>query len=266
MNIDYHIHTQYCNHARASIEDYVKESIKKGFLEILFLDHLTLCEQDFKNSMTPKEVPLYFYSIKNAAKRYKDKITVKCGLEVDFHPDFFSQTKKICEKFDFDMIGASVHFTKGFNIVSRRSLKDYKDIPHEEIFDAYLTNLEKMLEFNFFDTLCHIDVISKFDKQINMKNRSILKRIQKIIDKIAQKNLCVEVNTSGFNHPVKRQYPDIEILKLCHKKEICIVPSSDAHSPKEIGRDFDKALLVIKEAGFNKITRFSKREKYEIEI
>jgi histidinol-phosphatase (PHP family) len=263
IKTDYHIHTKFCNHAKGSIEDFILKSIEKGLSEILFLDHLTLFEKDFKNSMTIKEVPLYFYTIKKLANKYKDKIIIKCGLETDFHPEYFDETEKICKKFDFDMIGASVHFVKGFNIASRKTKDQYAHIKKDELADEYFKNIEKMLEYSFFDTVCHFDLIYKFSKN-PVINPEILEKINKILDKIKQKNISVEINTSGFDNPINRQFPSQKILEKCLEKKIDITVGSDAHSPDQVGRYFNEIFEFLKRLNFKHTAGYEKRNKYEI--
>ncbi|MDY0360406.1 MAG: histidinol-phosphatase [Desulforegulaceae bacterium] len=265
IKTDYHIHTKFCNHAKKSMEAYIEQAVQKGILEILFLDHLTLCEKDFKNSMTIKEVPLYFYTIKNLKKKFKDKIIVKCGLETDFHPDYFEKTEKICKKFDFDMIGASVHFVKGFNIASRSKRQEYQHIDHNELVASYFENMENMLEFDFFDTVCHFDLIYKFFENPVIDNK-ISKTIDRLLDKMKEKNKSMEVNTSGFYAPLKRQYPSEKILKKCLEKKIDITTGSDSHLPEEVGRHFNEAFELLKKLNFKSVSGYEKRTKYEIPL
>lgn len=250
MNTDYHIHTRFCNHASGSMKDFIESAINKELNEISFLDHLTLFEKDFKNSMTDKEVGLYLYSIKKLALEYKYKISIKSGLEVDYHPDFFKTSEKIISKYDFDLIGASVHFVEGFNIASRRCQKDYNHIPHNELAKKYFNALYDMLEYDFFDMICHFDLINKFKPDLNFeKDKKIRAKIEKILNRIKDKKKIVEINTSGFLHPLSRQYPDKWIIKECIKLEIPLVFSSDSHSPDELGRSFDKIKNILNQDG-----------------
>ncbi|MCB9494226.1 MAG: histidinol-phosphatase [Desulfobacteraceae bacterium] len=265
IKTDYHIHTKFCNHAKGSIEAYIEKSVQNGISEILFLDHLTLFEKDFKNSMTLREVPLYFYTIKNLKKKFKDKIIVKCGLETDYHPDYFGETEKICEKFDFDMIGASVHFVNGFNIASRSKRHEYEHIDHNELIDRYFENIENMLEYDFFDTVCHFDLIYKFIENPVIENKTS-KTIDRLLDKMKEKNKSMEVNTSGFYTPLKRQYPSEKILEKCLEKKIDITIGSDSHLPEEVGRHFSEVFKILKKLNFKSTSGYEKRTRYEIPL
>lgn len=264
---DYHIHTKFCNHAEESIFQYINQAIKCGLKEILFLDHLTLFEQDFKNSMTIKEVPLYLYAVRNAAEQFKDKIKVKCGLETDYHPNFFHKTQEICSKFDFDMIGASVHFVDNYNIVSRSRQKTYSHIKDVDIISGYFEAMSQMIQYDFFDTICHFDVIFKFPKTLNTSETEIISsQIDNILDIVAQKQIAIEINTSGYTHNINRQYPAEEILKKCITKQIPFTVGSDAHSPLQIARNFECTKKLLTNLHLNKIYGYEKRKPYEIHI
>ncbi|MDP3283821.1 MAG: PHP domain-containing protein, partial [Desulfobacterales bacterium] len=84
--VDYHIHTMLCNHAKGGMESYVKKAVSAGMTEICFLDHLTLGEPGNSLSMTPEEVPFYFQAVSHMKNRYKEAISIKAGLEIDFNP------------------------------------------------------------------------------------------------------------------------------------------------------------------------------------
>ncbi|PIE75325.1 MAG: hypothetical protein CSA18_00475 [Deltaproteobacteria bacterium] len=267
IKIDCHIHTIFCKHAEKSIHSYIEHAIKNGLKKILFLEHLTLSEKNFKNSMTINEVPLYFYAVKNASEKYKNIIDIKCGIEADFHEDFFNETQKICEKFDFDMIGGSVHFIKNFNIASRKTRKDYADIPQYELVLEYFRTVKKMVEYGFIDTVCHFDLIFKFGISENLYiDEKINSCINSIIDIIAEKKISMEINTSGFTHPVKRQYPSFDIIKKCKEKKIGFTIGSDAHSPEQTGRYFKGIKKILGLLNEKNLVEYKKREKYEILI
>src|SRR6056297_1269573 len=116
--MDYHVHTLLCNHATGPMEKYIDSAIKKGLSEICFLDHLTLNKQGRSQSMSPMAVPVYYYAVRRLQAGCRGIINVKVGLEVDFCPELDKEAMSIVSRFDFDMIGGSVHFIGERNIVS----------------------------------------------------------------------------------------------------------------------------------------------------
>ena len=71
--------------------------------------------------------------------------------------------------------------------------------------------------------------------------------------------LLIEINTSGLRKPVGEIYPSCEILKVYRKYDIPIVFGSDAHTPDDVGRDFDKAVSLARQAGYQEFVTFENR-------
>lgn len=91
QNFNYHTHTYRCGHAQTDMkdEDYVNEFIKKGFKKIAFTDH---CPEknviDKRKNMRMKysEISEYLDSINYLKNKYKDKIEIENGFEVEYLP------------------------------------------------------------------------------------------------------------------------------------------------------------------------------------
>lgn len=91
QKFNYHTHTRRCGHAdnNMSDEDFVKEFIKKGFTKIAFTDHCPEKEEiDHRTNMRIKysEKNEYLESIKSLKEKYKDKIEIETGFEVEYLP------------------------------------------------------------------------------------------------------------------------------------------------------------------------------------
>ena len=54
------------------------------------------------------------------------------------------------------------------------------------------------------------------------------------------------------------QYPEKEFLEMMLEAEIPISINSDAHSPIDVGMNFEKAAKLAYEIGYNKTVRFNK--------
>ncbi len=261
--IDYHIHTMLCNHAQNGMEDYINKAVSAGFNEICFLDHLTISEPGNRLSMLLSEVSLYFQAVQRLKRIYKNTILIKAGLEVDYHPQYVEQIHNITDTFSFDVIGGSLHFPGGIDIVSNKSDWCKGEYNTDNIYRLYFEYIDKMLDDDYCDFICHIDLIKKFGRY---SLESIEKELDIIIKKIAKKNLAVEVNTSGYSHPANNAYPSFDILKKCFEAGIEITIGSDAHDPADIGRNYEKVLPIIVSAGYKNVCVFTERKRSIVEI
>lgn len=261
--IDYHVHTPLCNHAKNGMESYVRRGVALGLRDICFLDHLTLPERENGQSMRPNEVSLYFQGIQTLKNRYSGQINVKAGLEIDFNPDYTEVFNEIIDTFSFDVIGISLHSPAGQDVVSRSSAWGHGEFDTDYIYDLYMTELDKMLDFDYFDILCHLDLPKKFGR---IPSQPIDDRYAEILRKIKDKNLTVEINTSGYDHTVGEIYPSREIIVQCHDFGIPITLGSDAHAPERIGMHYDRVLPILTSAGYRDLSVFTKRKRTEVPI
>ena len=261
--IDYHVHTALCKHADGSMIQYVESACEKGLSEICFLDHLTLHSSGSHLSMTPAELPFYFYSARALADQFKDRIKVKAGLEIDYDPAHAEDIRKIIAPFDFDVLGGSVHFIENVNLVSRYTDEDRALFGIEESSRRYLEKLDTMISADIVDVVCHIDIFKKFGQR---PGSWIEDQMNGILSKIKKKNLAVELNTSGLIHPAKEPYPAVNILRQCYMLGIPITYGSDAHTPANVGRDIDTAREMLASVGYTTLAGFTRRKRYDVDL
>jgi histidinol-phosphatase (PHP family) len=86
------------------------------------------------------------------------------------------------------------------------------------------------------------------------------------VDVLKENKVCVEVNTSGLRAPCKEIYPTKAFLKICCERGVPITLGSDSHAPENIGKDFDKALEMIKEVGYESIMSFNNKKPKPVKI
>jgi histidinol-phosphatase (PHP family) len=261
--IDYHLHTLFCNHAVGGMERYVQSAVDLGLREICFLDHLTIRETEPGLSMTPEEIPYYFYAVQTLKQKYRNKISIKAGLEVDFNPNHTYCYQDIINTYAFDVIASSLHFPNDLDIVTHHSGWRYGEKNTDDVYALYFEQLQKMLEYDYFDVICHFDLIKKFGRKPMI---SFEKECDNILEIIKDKGKTIEVNTSGYDHPAGEIYPSLGILEKCYKQGISITMGSDAHRPANVGRHYGRVLPILLSIGYRQLAIFTKRQRSEIQI
>ncbi len=261
--IDYHVHTSLCYHASGTVEEYIRRAVAIGLSEICFLDHLTMQPSAPNLSMTPSEIPLYVRALQHFKQKYQGSIKVKVGLEIDFNPDKIDLFQEIIENHPFDVIGGSLHFPGGMNIVSRSSAWRNGSVDPDQAGGLYLEHLNRMLEYDYFDVVCHLDLLKKFGWQ---SDASFDNKLDGLLATIKNKDLAVEINTSGYDHALQEPYPAPHIIHRCRENGIRITLGSDAHRPEEVGRHYDKALPLLKAAGYRHLATFTRRQRDSVAI
>lgn len=267
---DYHTHCSRCNHALGSIEDYIREGIKKGMAEIGISDHfpMDLLPARFHIYAMPfEEFSLYIDEIKRLKEKYEHQIIVRVSSEVDFFPEAFRGYKQIIKPFmeDFDYIIGSIHAVpwkeiQAIPIDEAEAIPTIREIGVDRVYLQYYDTLLKMVKTNFYQIVGHFDVPKKYGL-IPQNPEVIWQRIMHILDYIEGNGMAVEINTSGFYKVIHQPYPSEAIItELIHRK-IPITLGSDAHRPEDVGFSFLKVIRKCKKLGLKYLCLFSKREK-----
>ena len=253
-----HIHTCLCGHAKGRMEDYVRNAEAAGLTGLLFMDHLTLQDPSMGMSMTEAEVPLYVDAVRDIADRWRGRVDVGVGLEIDFHPSYLDRIHSIVEIFDFDAVAGSVHYVDGANIASRRA-RTTPARPVDDIAPRYADLLIALLESGYADFICHLDLYKKFGER---PAAELGGKTEEVLEALKESGAAVECNTSGWDNPAEEAYPAPVLLARCREMGIDAVLSSDAHKPEQVGRHFRRAVETLKTAGYGRVTGFSGRRRF----
>ncbi|MCK9410172.1 MAG: histidinol-phosphatase HisJ [Bacteriovoracaceae bacterium] len=265
MLVDNHTHNYLCKHADGMIENYIQHAISIGLDEIGISDHTPMPDNwDREFRMTEEQFwKEYSPTVFVLREKYKNKISVKFGLEGDFMPGTESWVKTFNAKSDFDYVIGSVHYIDdwGFDNPTFVAKYDVKDV--NEIYEQYYDRINGSAQSGLFDIIGHCDLVKKFGHRPTKAMEEVLRETFALVK---QSNMAVEINTSGLRKPVKEMYPSETVLKILSEYGIPLTLGSDAHTPMDVGRDFDLAKQLIERYGGGKISVFSKRQRSEIKI
>jgi len=268
MLVDYHIHTRMCGHAEGEMEEYVKEAIRKGLGEIGFNEHFPILHLEDKElarrlAMSIDEFPIYVEHVQRLQKEFKKRISIKLGCEIDYLPGNMEMIMNTINEYDFDYLYGSVHFLDDWMIDHPDHKSRFENQDLYKVYKDYFSLVEEAAESRLFDCISHIDVIKKFGYKPDKDLTCIYEQTAMTLK---HANVCIDVNTSGLYKPVGEIYPQEKFLKICYKHNVPVTLGSDAHKPEHVGRDFDKAVSLIKRAGYREIVRFSKRQRSYVNV
>jgi histidinol-phosphatase (PHP family) len=255
--VDYHMHTPLCGHAVGEPEAYVQQAMKVGLEEIGFSDHAPLVTgEDPRYTMKYSELPLYHQMIESTRKKYPH-FTIKLGLEADFVPGFEEKTKAILSGYPYDFVIGSIHFIDAWAFDDPDQKTKWKDKNIDQVYLDYYKLLRLSAQSGLYDIMGHVDLVKKFGHRPAI---DLTTEVEKTARVFKDCGVCVEINTSGLRKPVGEIYPSLEVLKIYQKAGVPITFSSDSHDPGDVGRDYDKAWALAKEAGYTEYLAFRKRK------
>lgn len=228
MKYNYHTHTSRCFHATGSDEEYVLAAIKAGFDEIGFADHTAWNYEGFVSHMRMPENMLENYcdSIKYLREKYKDKISIKLGLECEYFPQYFPWLKEKIESCEIDYLILGHHYcgdekTGPYNgsITTPEELYIYRD----EVLAA--------MDSGLFSYVAHPDLFmrgyAEFDDHCEKISREI-------IAKAIETDTPIEFNLLGLTHIIREgaaDYPHPEFWKIASEMKPKVIVGIDAHYP-----------------------------------
>lgn len=256
MKSNYHTHNYRCNHAKGTVEEYIKEAIAEGFDEVGISDHLPHPGKniDNKSRMKYEELEEYFNEINKVIKKYSDKISIKKAIECEYFEDFGWLYEELMEKYKVDYLLLGVHFFpyKGeWFYVGGIELTP-------EILECYVDYVVESMQSGLFKCVAHPDL---FGLSYRDWDENTIKQSRRILQAAEDLNIPLEININGFRKPKVRynngerySYPIKEFWMLSKEYNIKRIIGIDAHDPCHM-RDLDRGLNFSKELGLDVIDR-----------
>ena len=255
---DYHMHTPLCGHAVGQPEEYVQQGITVGLKEMGFSDHAPFVHmRDPGITMDVAELPQYHRMIEDVRKKHTKEIIVKIALEADYIAGYEAKTKAVIEGYPYDYIIGSVHFIGdwAFDDPEKREIWMNKDV--NKVYHDYYALLRKSAQSKMFDIMGHVDLVKKFNHR---PTEDMTDEVQKTAKVFKECGVTIEINTAGLRKPAKEMYPSLDCLKIYCKAGVPLTFGSDAHNPKDVGKDFDKARDWALAAGYLEYLIFKQRK------
>jgi len=254
MRIDLHNHTTRCNHAKGSMESYIKRAIELGIDIYGFSEHAPM---DFDEHYRLKfnEMNDYKDDVLFLKEKYQKDIKILLGYEVDYLKGHIDD-RVLHTNVDY-LIG-SVHFLGEWGFDHPDYIDEYKNRTIDNIWQEYFDNIESMAKMGTFNIVGHLDLIKIFNfmpkKDIRLIATPALKAIKK-------SNMVIELNSAGLRKPCKEIYPSPLLLELAYELDIPITFSSDAHAIGQVGFKYDEVTELAKKIGFTKAVTFEQRQQ-----
>ncbi len=263
--IDHHVHTNFSPDAdpEATMKSYINKAKALGRRGIIFTDHVDID--------TPVEL---FYEYPDY-KDYKTKIDflndpdffVGMGVEIGYFDTIKTKLDHFINAHPFDFVISSIHIGDGLDFYNNDF---FIGKSQKEAYQRYFEIVLEMVEnFNNYDVVGHLDYIIRYgdytNKTYNYNDYKAL--IDKILKAIIKNDKGIEINTSGFRYGLGVIHPNVTLLKRYKALGGKIITlGSDAHKVHDFEADFDRAIALLKDAGFSEIAVFKNRKATFYEI
>ncbi|WP_066175371.1 histidinol-phosphatase [Bacillus marinisedimentorum] len=269
MLTDYHNHLERGTLTLEYLKKFTDEAVRKGIESFGISEHAYHFYQTQNILSNPWVNERRVYDMKDYVNLFEEAwdagIDVKMSIEMDYTPGKHKEMQGFIESYDFDYVIGSVHWVDDFGIDLAEFKEEWERRDLHKVYEGYFDQVVTLAESNLFDIIGHLDLVKIF-KYVPTDESFLLGQYERAADALARSKTCVEISTAGIRKPVGELYPDPRLLQMCYDRDIPIVLSSDAHTPTDVGKDFDRAVAFARSAGYQSIMTFSKGERREYPI
>ncbi|MBF0580003.1 histidinol-phosphatase [Erysipelotrichaceae bacterium RD49] len=256
-----HTHTSY-DHGKDTVEEMIQAALDQGFTTLGFSGHGTN-KPLAPTSMSSENQLAYKQAIREAKEKYKDQIDLFMGIEQDSMAPF--------EDDELDYKIGSVHYMCKDGRVepvddNPKLFEQIRDEMYdgsiEKMVTAYYQSVEDMMDFQNFDIVGHIDLISKFNENeeyFGFEEPWYLEAAFHAIQKGIDQGLIFEMNTGAVARGNRKTaYPSDALLQYMADHNAMLVVDTDCHDRKYLDCLMDESIERARKAGFRHLMRLSK--------
>lgn len=229
---DLHVHTTFSD-GRSTPEEVVQAAVAKGMTTLGFSDH-SYTPFDTRYCIPKEQISNYLDTIHALQEKYKDQITILCGIEEDFY------SGKATEAFDY-VIG-SVHYLRcgdeyipvdeGAEILRDAARRRFHGDIYALIAEYYRT-VSLLPEQTGATIIGHFDLISKYNESGTLFDESDPRYIeawQSAADRLLTAGIPFEINTGAISRGYRSTpYPAAPIRAYLQARGAKFRMSSDSH-------------------------------------
>lgn len=263
---NFHSHTHYCD-GEHEVIDYIKHAIHENMPAYGISSHAPVSFQtDW--CIPDDQFNSYLQDVRIAKDKFKDKIEVYLGLEIDYIPKVAGRDRHIVKGIELDYFIGSVHFVDTFEDGTHWNIDHTRELFLDGLKKIFSNNFlraserfyeltHQMIEKDTPDIIGHLDKIKMYNgnnELFDEKNKQYRDQVENILQVIKKSDTIVEVNTRGYyRYGQVDLYPSGWILERIRKLDIPLMLNSDAHNPDEISLGFSYAASILKEIGITKL-------------
>ena len=253
---DFHVHSTCCD-GKNTLEEMVRAAIDLKMTRIGFSGHAYTSFSEVY-CMSLEDTEKYARDIAELKEKYKDKIEILCGLEMDY----FSDKPQI--KTDY-LIG-SVHYVKKdgkfLDVDSAEEhfksyVESYFDGDYYAYAEEYYALVGDVINKTNADIVGHFDLMCKFNegnRLFDTQNPRYIAAARAAIDKLILCGKPFEINTGAISRGYRTEaYPEIQFLKYIAEKGGRVILSSDSHSANTLCYKFEEYERIAKDIGFKNL-------------
>ena len=222
MDYNYHTHTYRCGHASGTPEEYIQRAISGGIKYMGFSEHMPHVFSDGHESgyrVPMAQIEEYVAELRELRDKYKDKIDIKIGFEMEYYPSQFDIMLKRALDVGAEYLILGQHFI-GEEYPS--GLYMFRPTYGEEHLREYVDCCIAGMERGYFSYLAHPD-LANFTGDTEIYEREM----RRLCLHSRKLNIPIEINFLGIR--TGRLYPSERFWRIAGEVGAPVTFGFDAH-------------------------------------
>jgi histidinol-phosphatase (PHP family) len=190
-----------------------------------------------------------------------EETDLKLGIEMDFVPGSEDRIGSVLDGRDWDYVVGSVHFLRDRSL----DTEDYSiwgaGESADRIWRRYFDTVAESALSGLYDIIGHPDLVKVWGSAAPVPDRDPRFFYEPAVEAFADAGVAVELSTAGWRKPVGEQYPAVPFLEMLVDAGCPLALSSDAHTPEQLGHEYERAVELLESLGVSEIAVFERRQR-----
>lgn len=248
MQYNYHTHTHRCRHASGTEEEYIERAIQNGLTHMGFSDHAPLAFEDGTESgfrVPVCEAKAYCDEIKALAEKYRDRIEIKVGFEMEYYAEYFDGMLKNAIEYGAEYLILGQHFSGPENTSAHCSFSGTDSV---DALKAYVESVISAMRKGVYTYIAHPDVF-RFVGEADIYRAEM----RKLCIAAREFRTPLEINFLGIRD--NRYYPNDDFWQVAGEERSPVTFGFDAHDAINAfdGASIEKAKKTVETYNLNYI-------------
>ena len=273
IKTNYHTHSTYCD-GKNTIEEMIKRAVEVGIEHIGISSHAPIAEESHW-TMNESMLDRYFAEIEKLKNKYRDKIIIYAGMEIDYFYDQGLNPVMSAHMERLDYFIGSVHALGKVDGKKYWYVDDaYEGVINgvEKTFDGdsrkavekYYAILSKMIEDCKPDIVGHMDKIKKNNRDdilFNEEESWYIDAVKRFLAVAKKNGTVIEINTGGIRrYGIECFYPSYWILDIIRDMDVKVTVNGDSHDVEGVNFYYDETRKLLISKGIEYIYTFVEKE------
>lgn len=249
-----------------TLEEIVQEYVRQGFEWVGITEHAPplsdayLFPGDIEAGLTAEKAMTrfarYIDVCRELQRRYDKEIDLYVGFETEYYPGYEPLLTQLLEDFTPDYIVGSLHHVAEIPIDLDRERYGEAVAAAGGAAELYCRYFDRQLDLieRFRPAVVgHFDLIRIFDPDYPalLAHPDVRSQIHRNLEAIRDLDLILDYNVRAYDKGMDEPYVSRPILEKALELGIAVVPGDDSHGVATVGRNLDRGIELLAQAGFD---------------